>query len=137
MLSALVMAGAAVTLAVRAAVTGGVNLSFRPPGWLWIACIAVVSTVVAMLAFFTGMRRTGPSTASTLSTFELVVTTALAALTLGEFLTPVQLGGGLLVLSSVVVVQLRPRRRRVRSPAPAGLLTRRAAAQAGSATAAR
>ncbi|MGY1609238.1 MULTISPECIES: DMT family transporter [unclassified Geodermatophilus] len=108
-LSALVMTGAAVTLAVRAAVDGGISLGFGPAGWLWVACIAVVSTVVAMLAFFAGLRRTGPSVASILSTFEPVVTTVLAALALGELLTPVQLAGGLLVLASVAAVQLRSR----------------------------
>jgi drug/metabolite transporter (DMT)-like permease len=107
-LAALVMTGASAALAVRALLTGGLDLGFGPAGWLWIACIAVVSTVVAMLAFFAGLRRTGPSTAAILSTFEPVVTTALAALTLAEFLTPVQLAGGLVVLSSVAVLQLRP-----------------------------
>jgi drug/metabolite transporter (DMT)-like permease len=52
---------------------------------------------------------TGPSTAAIVSTFEPVVTTALAALTLDEFLTPVHLGGALVVLSSAAVVQLRRR----------------------------
>jgi drug/metabolite transporter (DMT)-like permease len=42
-----------------------------------------------------------------LSTFEPVVITALAALMLDEFLTPVQLAGGVLVLSSAALVQLR------------------------------
>ncbi|MFB9891367.1 DMT family transporter [Planobispora takensis] len=107
-LSALVMTGATFTLAARALLTGGVGLGFGVQGWFWLACIAVVSTVVAMLAFFAGLRRTGPSTAAILSTFEPVVTTALAALTLAEFLTPVQLAGGLLVLSSVAVLQARP-----------------------------
>ena len=111
-LSAWVMTGAAVTLALRAAATGGVGLTFGAAGWLWVGCIVVVSTVVAMLAFFAGMSRTGPSTAAIVSTFEPVVTAALAALTLGEFLTPVQLVGGLLVLSSAGIVQLRMRDRR-------------------------
>lgn len=106
-LSALVMAGASAAMAARAAVTGGVDLGFRPAGWFWLACIAVVSTVVAMLTFFAGLRRTGPSTAAILSTFEPFVTTALAALTLGEMLTPVQLAGGALVLAAVAVLQLR------------------------------
>ncbi|HST64339.1 MAG TPA: DMT family transporter [Mycobacteriales bacterium] len=114
-LAALVMTGATVSLAVRSAVTGGADLGFGPAGWWWIACIAVVSTVLAMLAFLAGLRRTGPSTASILSTFEPVVTTALAAVTLHEFLTPVQLAGAAVVLSSVAILQLRPRRR----PAPA------------------
>ena len=109
-LATFVMTGATASLAVRAAVTGA-DLGFGPIGWLWIACIAVVSTVLAMLAFLAGLRRTGPSTASILSTFEPVVTTALAAVTLHEFLTPVQLLGAVVVLSSVAILQLRPRRR--------------------------
>lgn len=111
-LSALVMTGAAGTLTGHALLTGGADLGFAPRAWLWLACIAVVSTVAAALTFFAGLRRTGPSTAAILSTFEPVVTTGLAALTLHELLTPVQLAGGLLVLSSVVVLQLR-------RPAPA------------------
>lgn len=108
-LTALVMTGAGLALGAFALVTGGIDLGFGAAGWCWIGCIVVVSTVAAALAFFAGLRRTGPSTASILSTFEPVVTTALAALTLDEFLTPLQLVGGLLVVSSVVVVQLRPR----------------------------
>ncbi|MEE3921992.1 DMT family transporter [Micromonospora sp. BRA006-A] len=106
-LSALVMTGAAGTLGARALVTGGVDLSFGWRGWFWLAAIAVISTVVAMLAFFAGLKRTGPSAAAILSTFEPVVTAALATLTLGEALTPAQLAGGALVLASVAVLQLR------------------------------
>jgi drug/metabolite transporter (DMT)-like permease len=68
-----------------------------------------------MLTFFAGLARTGPSTASILSTFEPVVTTTLAALTLHEFLAPVQVVGALLVLASVAVIQL-PRQRTHRVP---------------------
>lgn len=116
-LSALVMAGAAGTLGARALLTGGVDLDFRLPGWFWLACIAVVSTVLAMLTFFAGLKRTGPSTAAILSTFEPVVTTGLAALTLGESLSAVQLVGGALVLSSVAVLQVRPARTQDRDAA--------------------
>ena len=110
-LAALVMTGASLTLGARAVMSGGIDLGFGPDGWLWIGCITVVSTVLAMLAFFAGLRRTGPSAAAIMSMFEPVVTTGLAALTLDEFLTPVQLAGALVVLSSAALVQLRPRRR--------------------------
>ncbi|MET8910639.1 DMT family transporter [Micromonospora sp. NPDC004551] len=122
-LSALVMAGAAGSLGGRALLTGGVDLGFGAWGWFWLACIAVVSTVVAMLAFFAGLKRTGPSTAAILSTFEPVVTAALATLTLGETLTPMQLAGGALVLASVAVLQLRPGRTRTGTP-PLGVSDR-------------
>jgi len=110
LLSTLVMVGAAGTLGARTLVAGGPDLGFGAAGWFWLSGIAVVSTVLAMLAFFAGLKRTGPSTAAILSTFEPVVTTALATLGLGETLTPVQLAGGILVLSSVVILQVRPTR---------------------------
>lgn len=120
LLSALVMAGAAGTMGVRTLLTGGPDLSFAASGWFWLVCIAVVSTVVAMLAFFAGLRRTGASTAAIMSTFEPVVTTALAALALGEMLSPVQLAGGVLVLASVAILQARPGRTRRRTEDMAG-----------------
>lgn len=108
-LTALVMTGAATALGVRSLFTGGIDLGFGPSGWFWIGCIVVVSTVLAVLAFFGGLRRTGASTTAILSTFEPVVSAALAAVVLGEVLAPVQLLGALLVLAAAVVVQLRPR----------------------------
>ena len=108
-LTTLVMTGAAAALAIRALVTGGVSVSFDRSGWLWIGCIVALSTVLAVLAFFAGLKRTGASTASILSTFEPVVSTALAALVLGEILAPIQLLGAVLVLSAAVVVQIRRR----------------------------
>ena len=58
-----------------------------------------------MLAFSAGLMPTGPSIASIPSTVEPVATSALTALVVDEFLTPVRLVGGLLVLSSVALVQ--------------------------------
>lgn len=108
-LCALVMSGAAAALALQAALTGGVDLSFGLRGWFWVACIALISTVLAMALFFAGLRLTGPSTAAILSTFEPVVTTALAGLVLSQIPTLGQVVGGLLVLASVVLVQERGR----------------------------
>jgi drug/metabolite transporter (DMT)-like permease len=73
-------------------------------GWAAIGAIAVVSTVVAILAFFAGLKRVGPATASIVSTLEPVVTVALAWLVLGETLTPLQLAGGALVLSCAAIL---------------------------------
>ncbi|MEU4420457.1 DMT family transporter [Actinoplanes sp. NPDC024001] len=108
-LAALVMAGAFLTFAGYALLTGTVALTFGWRGWFWLLCIAAVSTVLAQVTFFAGLRRTGPSAAAILSTFEPVVTTALAALTLHEVLTPIQLAGALLVLASAAALQLRRR----------------------------
>jgi drug/metabolite transporter (DMT)-like permease len=105
-LTALVMIGATLTLTARTMLTGGLDLGLTLAGWSWIACIALVSTVVASTTFFAGLRRTGPSTASILSTFEPVATVGLAAVILGERLSVIQTVGAGLVLSSVLLVQL-------------------------------
>src|SRR5215203_364147 len=89
----------------RAGGRGGPQLGFGVEGLGWIGAIALVSTVGAILTFFAGLARVGPSTAAILSVFEPVVTVALAAVVFGESLALVQLSGGALVLAAVVVVQ--------------------------------
>ena len=54
---------------------------------------------MSILAFFAGLKRVGPATASIVSTLEPVVTVALAWLVLGETLTLLQLAGGAIVLA--------------------------------------
>jgi drug/metabolite transporter (DMT)-like permease len=103
-LAALVSTGAAVTFALAAAGTGSLELGFAGDGWLWLGLIALVSTVGAIVLFFAGMRRVGPSTAAILSTLEPVVTVVLAYVAFGEGLNAVQLAGGALVLGAVVAL---------------------------------
>lgn len=105
--SALVCCGAFLTFAAWSAVSGGPDLAFPARGWLWLLLIALVSTVAAILLFFVGLARVGPSAASLLSTIEPVVTVASAAAVFGESLTARQVLGGALVLAAVVVVQWR------------------------------
>jgi drug/metabolite transporter (DMT)-like permease len=118
-LAALVCTGATCTFAVASLFRGGPDLSFSAEGWLWLGAIALVSTVGAILTFFAGLARVGPSAASILSTLEPVVTVALAAAAFGESLGVVQLVGGALVLSAVVVMQWPARVARSRAEAPA------------------
>jgi drug/metabolite transporter (DMT)-like permease len=76
-------------------------------GWAAVIGLAIISTVVAMITFFIGLNKLGPTRASTLSTFEPVVSVALAALILGEPLTFGKLAGGALILSAVVLLTLK------------------------------
>ncbi len=108
-LSALVTTGAAVTFGVAGAATGSLDAGFASEGWIWLAALALVSTVTPIVLFFAGLRRVGPSMAAILSTLEPPVTVAFAFVVFGESLTPVQLAGGALVLAAVVVLQTRPR----------------------------
>ena len=108
-LSTLVCAGATVTFAVVGAITGELDFGFEPEGWLWLACIATVSTALPIAAFFAGLARVGPSSAAILSTFEPVVTVTLAYLAFDETLSLLQLGGAALVLAAAVLLSVRAR----------------------------
>ena len=110
-LSALITTGAAITFGVAGASTGSLDTGFASEGWVWLAAIAIVSTVTPITLFFAGLRRVGPSTAAILSTLEPPTTVALAFLVFGESLTALQLAGAALVLGAAVSLNLRPRRR--------------------------
>jgi drug/metabolite transporter (DMT)-like permease len=107
-LSALVTTGAAVTFGLAGAATGALEAGFAGEGWLWLAAIALVSTVTPVLLFFAGLRRVGPSMAAILSTLEPPTTVVLAFAAFGESPTVVQFTGGALVLAAVLVLQHRP-----------------------------
>jgi len=119
-LSMLVLTGATVTFATAGLVTGTLDLALSAEAWLWLVLIVLVSTVLAVSAFFAGLRRVGPSEAAILSTFEPPVTVALAYVALGERLTVAQLFGGAMVLVAVVLLQLRPRAAVAPARPPAG-----------------
>jgi drug/metabolite transporter (DMT)-like permease len=117
-LTTLVCLGAFATYGAGNLARGGVDLSFGPAGWFWVGMIVAISTVGAIVMFFAGMASAGPTIASLLAIIEPVVTVVLAALVFGDTLRPVQVLGGLLVLSAVLVVQW-PSRQRATVPLPA------------------
>jgi drug/metabolite transporter (DMT)-like permease len=111
LLGALVCTGAATTLTIATTVVGDLHPgNLTATGFGWVTAIAVVSTVGAVSLFFAGLNRVGPTTASILSTAEPVTTVVLAFLAFGESLSPVQLGGGALVLGAVLVLSAPARR---------------------------
>ncbi|MCW3012562.1 MAG: protein of unknown function transrane [Solirubrobacterales bacterium] len=108
-LSALVCTGAAVVFLVTGGLAGAIDVgSGAGPAWLVLTGLFSVS---AILCFFAGLRRVGPSTASILSTAEPLTTVVLAFAVLGDGLALAQLAGGGLVLAAVVVLARAPRPR--------------------------
>jgi len=105
LLGALVATGAATTF-VAVGLVGGA-LAFPAGGWIWIAAIALFSTVLPVVTFMVGMERVGAATASIVSTVEPVVTAGLAVAIYSESLGPLQILGGVLVLAAVVALQSR------------------------------
>lgn len=71
--------------------------------------LAAISTVLASMAFFLGVRRLGPSSAALVATTEPVLTLIWVVLILDETLKPVQLLGAALVIVGVLWSQRAPR----------------------------
>jgi drug/metabolite transporter (DMT)-like permease len=102
-----VCTGAAASLTLGSALLGQLHpAGVTPAGWGWIACIAVVSTVLSITLFFAALARIGPSTAAIVSTIEPLVTVLLAFLVFAEMLGPLQLLGGAVMLSGVLVLHV-------------------------------
>jgi drug/metabolite transporter (DMT)-like permease len=110
LLGALITTGAAVTLSIAGLVSGSLRLDFEPAGWAWIAALGLGSTVIAISAFLAGLNLVGPATAAIVSTIEPVVTVALAMAFFAERLGAVQVVGGVLVLTAVVLLAAKVRR---------------------------
>lgn len=82
----------------------GFSPPVTPAGWGAVLAIALVCTVVAMVAFFAGLSRLGAPDASTLSTLEPLATIVLAAIFLGETISYLQMLGGAIILGAVIVL---------------------------------
>lgn len=93
-------------------------LAINPPGaiaaqspsgetWGGLAVLAVISVLIPHSLFFAGMQYIVASRAIITSTLEPVVAMASAAIVLGEFLHPIQVLGAALVVSAIVVLQMK------------------------------
>jgi len=101
--SALVTTGAAATLLMTGLVSGTLALP-SATGALWVAAIALLSTVLPISTFLLGMERVGAPTASIVSTVEPVLTVSLAIVLLGEGLAAGQVAGAALVIGAVIAL---------------------------------
>lgn len=82
----------------------GLNVPQTLLGWGGVLAIALISTVIAIIAFFAGLKRVGPTNASMLSTFEPVTTVVLAAIVFGEEIGFMRVVGGVLILMAVILL---------------------------------
>ncbi|MGQ9646544.1 MAG: DMT family transporter [Thermodesulfobacteriota bacterium] len=76
-------------------------------GWASVIAIALISTVLAIVTFFAGLERVGPTNASTLSIIEPAVTVVLAAAVLGETISLMRIIGGMMIIVAVIILARR------------------------------
>ena len=104
----------AIMITATAAVYGGLVLlsggSISPldvpaGSWIPVLGIGLVSTTIAIQAFYAGLKRIGGARAALISTVEPIYTIVLAMLLFGERLTPLQILGGVLVIGAVILAE--------------------------------
>jgi drug/metabolite transporter (DMT)-like permease len=98
--------GAALILVVVALSQGGPAFRFAPSAWGAIATLAVVSTVLAFLAFLRGLAVIGPVRTAIVSTVEPFWTALLGSLVLAQRLGPRTLAGGVCIAAAVILLQV-------------------------------
>jgi drug/metabolite transporter (DMT)-like permease len=82
----------------------GPHLPTTSSGWVHIAGIVLIATVIPVVTFLAGLERIGPTNSAMLSTLEPVVTVLLAAWLFGEKLAWIILVGGGLILVAVLLL---------------------------------
>ena len=98
--------GAGAILVAVALAQGGLAPRFAPIGWTAVLILAVVCTVLAFLAFLHGLAEIGPVRTAIVSTIEPFWTALLGSVVLSQQIGPRTLGGGLLIASAVILLQL-------------------------------
>lgn len=98
-----VIGGACLSFGLAAFGSGSVSLDWQPFGWVWILLIALVSTVMAVTAFFLGLSLIGPSRSSLIGLLEPLTSVALSFVILSETLATAQAVGGMLILFSALL----------------------------------
>jgi drug/metabolite transporter (DMT)-like permease len=101
--ASVILLGSAASSSVVSLVRG-FSAPSTPAAWGAIIAIAMLSTVMAIAAFFAGLSRLGAPDASTLSTLEPLATIVLAAIFLGEQISAIQMLGGATILCAVVLL---------------------------------
>ena len=73
------------------------------PGWVLIAWVIVMGTIVPYLFVVGGLRRLSPSTSSVIGMLEPVLAGAFAWIWLAQSWAPIQLGGAFIVLVGIYI----------------------------------
>ncbi|HEY2027266.1 MAG TPA: DMT family transporter [Gemmatimonadaceae bacterium] len=108
-------AGAALILGGVAMAQGGLAIHMAPIAWTSIVLLAVVSTVLAFLAFLRGLAVIGPVRTAIVSTIEPFWTALLGSVVLAQMLGPRTLAGGVSIAAAVVLLQIGPGKSTVES----------------------
>ena len=94
----------AVMMFIAAITTRNFNMHISFYALVAILLLALISTVVALMAFLEGVRIIGPSKASIFSTIEPIVALILGIIILGEPISARNIIGSIMIVTSVVIL---------------------------------
>ena len=116
------VAGGLLVLPIALVIEGPPPADLTTANLAGYAYLTIVGAALAYALWFRGIGALSPTKVTFLGLLSPVVATALDWIVLGRRLTPLQAGGGLIVLGSVVAAQMQSitpqRRRRPASPTP-------------------
>jgi drug/metabolite transporter (DMT)-like permease len=107
--TAWVAVGATVIFLVAALVMRDMTIPTAPLSWAYIVGLGTLSTAVAFTLFLRGLQVVGPVMASIVTTAEPFFVATLAAVFLGQAITPQTLIGGSFIALAVLALQMTPR----------------------------
>ncbi len=88
--------------------------SYSPAEWFWIFYIAVMGTAMPFGLYLKGVAYIRSTKASITATLEPITAGIISYIFLNEVMEPLQMGGGVLVIASIIALQIhRPRQQKV------------------------
>ncbi len=110
-ITANLMSVSAIIYWVATLATGAFMLPATPLALAGVAGLAFFGSILPIVTLFAAIRLIGSSDTALVSTIEPLCTVALSALFFGERLSTLQLSGGFLVMTGVLILNLRIRRK--------------------------
>jgi len=99
-----VMGATSLTFGLSGAAMGSFRLNWGPWGWICILSISLICTVIAVITFFTGIAKIGPSRSAMISLVEPLTSVLVALAIFGNAMTAPQWFGGLLILAATAAI---------------------------------
>jgi drug/metabolite transporter (DMT)-like permease len=97
------LASGTVLFVIFFVLVNGMEIIGTPAGWLK-ACGSGILLAFSYIGFFAGMKIIGPVKATMIMNIEPILTICLAAISLGERLSNIQLTGAVLVIGGIVMI---------------------------------
>lgn len=112
-LTAFIITFSAIFFLCSGALRGELTFSLTPSAWIAVSVMAVFSTVLAIMIFYSGVQKLGPSLSAIVSTVEPLTALLLGVVVLRERIGAMQWLGAVLIVLGVLYVQIPARKPKI------------------------